>query len=54
MTEKKELVERIVAEIPATLKRRAASKAALEGRSLKEVLVELLTAYVAGMPAPPG
>jgi hypothetical protein len=45
--QKKEIkLERLVAEIPQPLKRRAAAKAALEGKSLKSVLVELLAEYV--------
>ena len=43
--ERKEL-ERIVAEVPARLKRQAAAKAALEGRSLREVLIELLELWI--------
>lgn len=45
MTKEKNL-ERIVAEIPMELKRKAAAKAALEGRSLKDALIELLEKYV--------
>lgn len=39
-------LERIVAEVPARLKRQAAAKAALEGRSLREVLIELLEKWL--------
>ena len=46
MTEGKKL-ERIVAEVPVDIKRRAQAKAALEGRPLKEVLVELLREWLA-------
>lgn len=41
-----EKLERIVAEIPADLKRRAQAKAVIEGRSLKDVIVELLEEWL--------
>lgn len=37
---------RVVAEIPEDLKRSVAAKAALQGKSLKQVLIELLGAWV--------
>lgn len=40
--------ERIVAEIPRDLKRRATAKAALQGKTLKDALIELLSNYVEG------
>ncbi len=43
---KEQPLERIVAEVPRDLKRKAAAKAALEGRSLKDVIVELLTEWL--------
>lgn len=39
-------MERIVAEIPTNLKRRAASKAAMHGRPLKEVIEQLLEQWL--------
>lgn len=38
--------ERIVAEVPRDLKRAASAKAALQGKALRQVLIELLAAWV--------
>jgi hypothetical protein len=43
-----DISERLVAEVPRELKRQATAKAALEGKKLKDVLIELLTTYVGG------
>lgn len=45
-------VARIVAEVPRDLKRRAASKAALEGKSLKDALIEALEQWLAQVEKP--
>lgn len=39
-------MERIVAEIPGDLKRRAAAKAAMHGQPLKEVIEQLLVKWL--------
>lgn len=43
---KETFMERIVAEVPGDLKRRAASKAAMHGRPLKEVIEQLLEKWL--------
>ena len=47
MIQEQPKLERIVAEIPQDIKRRAKAKAMLEGRSFKDVIVELLEKWLA-------
>ena len=44
---KEQKVERIVAEVPQTLKRRAAAKAALQGKHIKDAVIEALEMWLA-------
>jgi hypothetical protein len=45
---KKEPVERLIANIPRDLKRKTAAKAAMQGVTLTEILIEFLEGYTEG------
>jgi predicted HicB family RNase H-like nuclease len=47
MPEEKEQIERLVANIPIKLKRRMAAIAALRGKSLKDLIIEVFEEWLA-------